>query len=155
MGKCSANEGKTNRFALFQIRAAFAAIGPRTPLASGMAAREGEDPHAGLQRSRQPGPTGATPSCSLDEPANTKIMGAMYSDYEQHLRNAVWIGCRPPGDGYGAARVGQLCESRRLARTVRVMALEIDCAAKSSNHQPVSGDKACSRRSKTRNSRPT
>jgi hypothetical protein len=51
-GKCSANEGKTNRFAPFQIRAAFAAIGPRTPLASGMAAREGEDPRAGLQRSR-------------------------------------------------------------------------------------------------------
>ena len=37
---------------------AFAAVGPRTPLASGMAAREGEDPQAGLQRSRQPGPQG-------------------------------------------------------------------------------------------------
>jgi len=28
------------------------------PLASGMAAREGEDPLAGLQRSQQPGPQG-------------------------------------------------------------------------------------------------
>jgi hypothetical protein len=50
-----------------------------------MAAREGEDPHAGLQRSRQPGPTGATPDCSLEEPANTQIMGGMCNDYEHHI----------------------------------------------------------------------
>jgi len=31
-------------------------------LASGMAAREGEAPHAGLQRSRQPGPAGRRPT---------------------------------------------------------------------------------------------
>jgi len=84
VGKCSANEGKTNRFARFQIRAAFAAVGPRTPLASGMAAREGEDPHAGLQRSRQPGPTGGTPNCSLDEPANTDN-GGMCHNCERHI----------------------------------------------------------------------
>jgi hypothetical protein len=84
VGKCSANEGKTNRFAPFQIRVAFAAIGPRTPLASGMAAREGEDPHAGLQRSRQPGPTGGTPNCSLDEPANTDN-GGMCNNCERHI----------------------------------------------------------------------
>ena len=50
-----------------------------------MAAREGEDPCAGLQRGRQPGPAGATPNCSLDEPANTQIMGGMCNDYEQHV----------------------------------------------------------------------
>jgi hypothetical protein len=75
VGKCSANEAKTNRLAPFQIRAAFAAIGPRTPLASGMAAREGEDPHAGLQRSRQPGPTGGRPIALSTNP-QTQIMGA-------------------------------------------------------------------------------
>jgi hypothetical protein len=50
-----------------------------------MAAREGEDPLAGLQRSRQPGPTGATPDCSLDAPANTQIKGDMCTDYEQPI----------------------------------------------------------------------
>lgn len=84
MEKCSANGGKTNRFAPFQIRAAFAAIGLCTPLASGMAAREGEDPHAGLQRSRQPGPRGGTPNCSLDEPANTDN-GGMRNNGERHI----------------------------------------------------------------------
>src|SRR5258707_8445140 len=82
--KCSANEGKTNRFASFQIRAAFAAIGPRTPLASGMAAREGEDPHAGLQRSRQPGPTGGRPIALSTNP-QTQIVGGMCDNCEQHI----------------------------------------------------------------------
>ena len=53
-----------------------------------MAAREGEDPRAGLQRSRQPGPTGATPDCSLEEPANTQIIGGMCNDYEHHVLSA-------------------------------------------------------------------
>jgi hypothetical protein len=66
-GELNALERKTNR------------------LASGVAAREGEDPRAGLQRSRQPGPTGATPDFSLEEPANTQIMGAMRNDYEHHI----------------------------------------------------------------------
>ena len=64
-------------------QAAFAAIGPRTPLASGMAAREGEDPHAGLQRSRQPGPTGRRPIALSTNP-QTQI-GGMCNDYERHI----------------------------------------------------------------------
>jgi|SRR5678815_2346472 hypothetical protein len=56
----------------------------KQPLASGMAAREGEDPHAGLQRSRQPGPRGGTPNCSLDEPANTDN-GGMRNNGERHI----------------------------------------------------------------------
>ena len=47
-------------------------------------ARGGEDPRAGLQRSRQPGPTGATPNCSLDEPANTDN-GGMCNNCERHI----------------------------------------------------------------------
>src|SRR5258707_9162244 len=76
--KCSANEGKTNRFARFQIKAAFAAVGPRIPLASGMAAREGEDPHAGLQRSRQPGPAGrrASPTRRFQEDLGAMIVSS-------------------------------------------------------------------------------
>ena len=50
-----------------------------------MAAHEGEDPRAGLQRSRQPGPAGATPNCSLDKPANTQITRDICTDYEQRI----------------------------------------------------------------------
>jgi hypothetical protein len=47
--------GKTNRFAPFKSGSAG---GLRRPSASGMAARKGEDPLAGLQRSQQHGPQG-------------------------------------------------------------------------------------------------
>lgn len=59
-------------------QAAFATIGPRT-LASGMAAREGEDPLAGLQRSSQPGPQG-------DAHPHSKIPRRLRcNDCEQHI----------------------------------------------------------------------
>ena len=55
--KCTANEGKTNRFASFPVRTSLVGR-PRCAFASGMAARQGEDPLTGLQRSQQPGPQG-------------------------------------------------------------------------------------------------
>ena len=51
-----------------------------------MAAREGEDPPAGLQRSRQPGPEGATPTFILEERSNHVTTSATES--ESHRRNA-------------------------------------------------------------------
>lgn len=42
----------------FQSLRPSAAVVPRIAFALGMAAREGEDPFAGLQRSQQPGPQG-------------------------------------------------------------------------------------------------
>jgi hypothetical protein len=45
-------------------------------LASGMAAREGEDPRAGLQRSRQPGPAGVTP----------KLLSRKHTDNGGHVQ---------------------------------------------------------------------
>jgi len=58
MREFNARKGKANRFAPFQIRAGFSRLLAHAPVASGMAARQGEDPLAGLQRSQQPGPQG-------------------------------------------------------------------------------------------------
>ncbi|ABE65050.1 hypothetical protein Nham_4468 (plasmid) [Nitrobacter hamburgensis X14] len=49
-----------------QIGSTVVAVGRLEALASGMAAREGDDPLEGLQRSRQPDPAGVTPNSSLE-----------------------------------------------------------------------------------------
>jgi hypothetical protein len=70
VAKCTANRGKTNRFAPFKGHLPFRE-GHAPLFASGMAARKGEDPLAGLQRSLQPGPQG-TPT--FFEAHNTRFI---------------------------------------------------------------------------------
>lgn len=82
-GKCSANEGKTNRFAPFQIRAAFAAIGHRPRLRQGWPPARGKTRMRGFSAAASPAPQG-TPNCSLDEPANIDN-GGMCNICERHI----------------------------------------------------------------------
>lgn len=90
MREFNACKGKANRFAPFQIGAGFAAIG-HARLASGMAAREGEDLRdfsAANSQARR-----ATPNSSLEFPVDL-----MCHDYGQHI---LWAECCKNDAGAG------------------------------------------------------